>query len=150
MAELPRLVTGPAAHRLDAGATTLTDDGVPADVATSVAAAEFALGALPATELAARHGVDAVAVARIGFVVAERLELDRLLQHIAALPRGDRWQTEARAALRDEFHDSHEGLTAAVLTVSDGNPREQLAAAAEHGFGQPGDMRGRDDPRVSD
>jgi glutamate dehydrogenase len=124
MAELPGLLTGPAAHRLDADATRLTDDGVPPDLAISVAAAEFALGALPATELAARHSVDAVVVTRIGFVIAERLDLDRLLEHIAALPRGDRWQTEARAALRDEFHDSHEELIAAVLTGTRDAPAE--------------------------
>jgi glutamate dehydrogenase len=44
--------------------------------------------------------------------------------HIAALPRGDRWQTEARAALRDEFHDSHEELIAAVLTGTRDAPAE--------------------------
>jgi glutamate dehydrogenase len=34
---------------------------------------------------------------------------------ILALPRDDRWQTMARAALRDELHGVHAQLTAQVL-----------------------------------
>jgi len=113
---LPQIITGPAAHRLVTQVEALERAGVATDLATSVAVGEWALGALPATALAETHGADPVLVARLAFVIAERLELDRLLQHIAALPRADRWQTEARAALRDDFHDSHEQLTAAVLT----------------------------------
>jgi glutamate dehydrogenase len=113
---LPRVMTGRAARRLEAATEVLTRDGVPTYLATRVAVGEWALGALPATTLAAAHGTDPVLVARLAFVLGERLELDRLLEHIAALPRGDRWQTEARAALRDEVHDSHEQLTDAVLT----------------------------------
>jgi glutamate dehydrogenase len=120
VAALPRVITGPAARRLDAQTELLERAGVPSDLATRVAVGEWALGALPATALAAAHGADPVLVARLAFVLAERLELDRLLEHIAALPRADRWQTEARAALRDDFHDSHEQLTAAVLTAAGG------------------------------
>ena len=115
LAALPRVITGPAARRLDAQATEYERTGVPSDLAARVAVAEWALAALPATALAESHGADPVLVARLAFVLAERLELDRLLEHIAALPRGDRWQTEARAALRDDFHDSHEQITTAVL-----------------------------------
>jgi len=115
---LPQIITGPAAHRLDTQLEALERAGVPTDLATRVAVGEWALGALPATALAGAHGADPVLVARLAFVIAERLELDRLLQHIAALPRADRWQTEARAALRDDFHDSHEQLTAALLTFT--------------------------------
>ena len=39
----------------------------------------------------------------------DRLGLDRVRGHIAALPRADRWQTEARAALRDDFYESQLG-----------------------------------------
>jgi glutamate dehydrogenase len=133
--ELPRLITGPAARRLDARATELRGEGVPPELATTVAAAEWALAALPATALAQQHGVDAVTVARVGFVLAERLELDRLLEHIAGLPRGDRWQTEARAALRDDFHDSHEALIDAVLADPDGDDVDSRVNAwlAAHG-----------------
>jgi glutamate dehydrogenase len=121
MDALPRLIAGPAARRFDDDAARLEREGAPAGLATRVASAEWALAALPATALAARHATDAVDVARVGFVLADRLDLDRLLEQIAALPRGDRWQTEARAALRDDFHDSHEALTEAVLTGTAGD-----------------------------
>ena len=37
------------------------------------------------------------------------------MQRILALPRDDRWQTMARAALRDDLHAVHAQLTAQVL-----------------------------------
>jgi len=120
LAALPQVVSGPAARRLDVQTDEYERVGVPRDLATSASVAEWALAALPATALAETHGADPVLVARLAFVLAERLELDRLLEQIAALPRGDRWQTEARAALRDQFHDSHEQITAAVLTSGEG------------------------------
>ena len=39
---------------------------------------------------------------------------DRILE----LPRADRWQTLARAALRDDFYKTHRALNAAVLEAS--------------------------------
>jgi glutamate dehydrogenase len=38
-----------------------------------------------------------------------------LVTKILALPRDDRWQTMARAALRDDLHSVHSALTAQVL-----------------------------------
>jgi glutamate dehydrogenase len=35
------------------------------------------------------------------------------------LPRSDRWQTEARAALRDDFYESVHALTDAVISETD-------------------------------
>ena len=99
LAALPRIVSGPAARRLDVQSQEYERVGVPRDLATSATVAEWALAVLPATALAETHGADPVLVARLAFVLAERLELDQLLEHIAALPRSDRWQTEARAVL---------------------------------------------------
>ena len=41
-----------------------------------------------------------------------------LVQRILALPREDRWQTMARAALRDDLHAVHGQLTAQVLAAT--------------------------------
>ena len=52
--------------------------------------------------------------------MADRLRLDWIRDRVAALPRADRWQTEARAALRDDIVDLHRSLTESVLaTTSD-------------------------------
>jgi glutamate dehydrogenase len=56
-----------------------------------------------------------VNVARVHFALGERLGLPMLVNRILALPRQDRWQTMARAALRDDLHAVHGQLTAQVL-----------------------------------
>jgi len=70
-------------------------------------------------ETAARDDRDPMQVARTHFEVGERLGLSLLVSHILALPRQDRWQTMARAALRDDLHAVHAQLTAQELA---GNP----------------------------
>src|SRR5699024_10217355 len=61
------------------------------------------------------NGVDSADVARIHFELGESLGLDRLLLRISSLPRDDRWQTMARAALRDDLYGVHHDLTRQVL-----------------------------------
>ena len=52
------------------------------------------------------------------FTLGQRLGLDRLLTRIIELPREDRWQSMARAALRDDLHAVHAQLTAEVLNAN--------------------------------
>ena len=47
--------------------------------------------------------------------LGERLGLPALVERIFALPRDDRWQTMARAAVRDDLYGVHQQLTAQVL-----------------------------------
>ena len=67
------------------------------------------------------------------FALGERLGLPVLLQRIVALPREDKWQTMARAALRDDLHAVHTALTAQVLrsTSSDDTAPARIAAWEE-------------------
>jgi glutamate dehydrogenase len=58
-------------------------------------------------------------VARVHFQLGERLGLPMLVGKILALPRDDRWQTMARAALRDDVYAVHAQLTAQVLRATD-------------------------------
>ena len=112
-----------------------TDAGVPADLARRVAVSDSAVAALPAVALAAEHDIEPQVVVRIQFLLDDRLGLDRVRDRIAALPRADRWQTEARAALRDDFYESQHALTAAVLAETEltGAPEARVDAwLAEH------------------
>jgi len=93
--------------------------GVPRALARRVGVSDAAVVALPAVELGARRGVDPVAVTRLQFAVDEQLALEAVRDRIGALPRGDRWQTEARAALRDDFYESVHALTDAVIRETD-------------------------------
>ncbi len=71
--------------------------------------------ALNIVETAKRENLDPIEVARVHFALGERLGLSTLVARILALPRDDRWQTMARAALRDDLHAVHAQLTAQVL-----------------------------------
>jgi glutamate dehydrogenase len=55
----------------------------------------------------------------VHFALGERLGLSALVARILALPRDDRWQTMARAALRDDLHTVHAQLTAQVIAGTD-------------------------------
>ena len=82
------------------------------------------------------------------FALGERLGLSALVARILTLPREDRWQSMARAALRDDLHAVHAQLTAQVLAETDGD----AAGAGAHrrlGGGRRGGRlpRGRDTRR---
>ena len=65
-------------------------------------------------------------VAEIAFCLAERLGLDQLHDTIVALPQHDRWETMARAALRDDLLGVHGELTSAVLVDPSRPAMEQV------------------------
>ncbi len=59
----------------------------------------------------------------IYFGIGSRLGLDWLRDRIFELPRSDRWQALARAALRDDLYELHRGLTRDVLSESEAAAR---------------------------
>jgi glutamate dehydrogenase len=84
-------------------------------------------------QTAEREGMDPVQVAEVHFALGQRLGVDRLLTRIIELPRDDRWQTMARAALRDDLHAVHASLTAQVLAMpgAEGHTARELVAKWE-------------------
>jgi glutamate dehydrogenase len=54
-------------------------------------------------------------VMAVYFGIGSRLGLDWLRDRILELPRNDRWQALARAALRDDLYEMHRALTRDVL-----------------------------------
>ena len=96
-------------------AKRLTDHGVPEELASRVAVLATAYALLGIVETADRLDLDPVEVARVHFALGERLGLPALVDRIFALPRDDRWQTMARAAVRDDLYGVHQQLTARVL-----------------------------------
>jgi glutamate dehydrogenase len=55
---------------------------------------------------------------RVHFALGERLGVPALLHRIVQLPRADKWQTMARASLRDDLNGVHTQLTAQVLRTT--------------------------------
>jgi glutamate dehydrogenase len=120
VAALPEALVGREAEALARRSARLRDAGVPAELAERVAALPPSYAALTVVSTASRTGQDPLRVARVHFTLAQRLGLDRLLGRIVELPREDRWQTMARAALRDDLHGVHAQLTGQVLLAGGG------------------------------
>jgi glutamate dehydrogenase len=120
MLELPTLLTGRELDAFEARRSLFIKSGqVPEDLATKTAVLHPAYQLLYILEIADRDGLDPVEVARVHFQLGERLGLPMLVGKILALPRDDRWQTMARAALRDDVYAVHAQLTAQVLRATE-------------------------------
>jgi glutamate dehydrogenase len=115
MAQLPDLMTGRELEAFHERQARFERRGVPEDLARRVAVLSPAYMLLGIVETALREGLAPAEVARLHFALGERLGLPILLQKIVALPRQDKWQTMARAALRDDLHGVHTRLTAQIL-----------------------------------
>jgi glutamate dehydrogenase len=126
MATLPDLMTGRELEAYERRRGALMKRDVPEDLASLVATFPPAYMLLNVIEIAARESLDAADVARVHFALGDRLGLPTLVQRILGLPREDRWQTMARAALRDDLHSVHAQLTSQVLL---GNGADQPATA---------------------
>ena len=118
MAELPGVMSGRELEDYRTRRQGLVDQGVPEELATKVAACPPAYMILAMVETAARDDMDPIEVARVHFGIGELLGLPALVSRILALPRTNRWQTMARAALRDDLHAVHAQLTAQVLATT--------------------------------
>ncbi len=70
------------------------------------------------------------AVASVYYALYNRYGVDALLERITALPRNDRWQALARAALRDDLYATTADMTRNVMdsTEAGGEPMERIEA----------------------
>jgi glutamate dehydrogenase len=119
---LPQLFTGRTQAAFEARKDRLQSRGVPEDLAERVAVLAPAYAVLTILETAHRApggDADPLVVGRLHFALGERLMTSLLVERIVALPREDRWQTMARAALRDDLQAVHGALTAQVLESTD-------------------------------
>jgi glutamate dehydrogenase len=119
MAALPEIMTGAERAGFESRRDRLVEQGVPEDLAARVAVCPPAYMVLGIVQTSQRDEVDALEVAGVHFAVGERIGLPGMVARILALPRNDRWQTMARAALRDDLHAVHAQLTAEVLASTD-------------------------------
>ena len=114
-AELGSLLTPRQAANASKHVERLTAQGVPQALAEEFAQDAYSHFALTIVEIAQARRAPVRTVAEIAFCLAERLGLDQLHDTIVALPQHDRWETMARAALRDDLLGVHGELTSAVL-----------------------------------
>ena len=83
--------------------------------------------------IADRTGKEPLAVAEVYYDLADRLGITQLMDRIIELPRADRWQSMARASIREDLYAAHAALTADVLSVGNGSssPQERFEAWEE-------------------
>jgi glutamate dehydrogenase len=110
----------------DSQVSELVAAGVPETLAARVASMAAMFAALDVVEVASATGRPVDDVAALHFLLGGRLHLHWLRDQIAALPRSNRWEAMARAALRDDLFSLHAELTADVLREG---PAEGTAAA---------------------
>ncbi|HEX8975259.1 MAG TPA: NAD-glutamate dehydrogenase [Solirubrobacteraceae bacterium] len=88
----------------------LAEAGVPAELARRVASMQALLSVFDIVEEQAATGQPHAVVTGTYFGLGARLGLDWIRDRILDLPRADRWQALARAALRDDLYRLHRAL----------------------------------------
>ncbi|MFE3906194.1 NAD-glutamate dehydrogenase [Streptomyces sp. NPDC059153] len=132
-AELPKMLMGADLDWYQSILDELTEAGVPGELAQRVAGFSSAFPALDIVAIADRTGKDPLSVAEVYYDLADRLGITQLMDRIIELPRADRWQSMARASIREDLYAAHAGLTADVLSVGNGTstPEERFKAWEE-------------------
>lgn len=132
-AELPQLLRGSDLEWYQGIRDELTGAGVPAELAQRVAGFSSAFPALDIVAVAERTGKEPMAVAEVYYDLADRLRITQLMDRIIELPRADRWQSMARASIREDLYAAHAALTADVLAVGNGasTPEQRFKAWEE-------------------
>jgi glutamate dehydrogenase len=112
------MLRGVERERAAAIAKNFQSQGVPADLAirTGCFLDEFSL--LDVIEIANREKTSPENVAEIYFSLSERYDIDRMLFHITALARDDRWTAYARSALRSDLYVALAALTSRVVQAT--------------------------------
>ncbi|MFJ3171435.1 NAD-glutamate dehydrogenase [Streptomyces roseus] len=129
-AELPKLVRGADLEWYQSIMDELIGEGVPEELAAKVAGFSSAFPTLDIVAIADRTGVDPLDVAEVYYDLADRLQITQLMDRIIELPRSDRWQSMARASIREDLFAAHAALTADVLAVGNGDstPEDRFKA----------------------
>ncbi len=136
------LLHGPDRTALEQSAAEYVSAGVPEELATRVAGLGAMFSALDIVEVAGATGAPLEEVAAVYHAIGARLQLQWLRGEITALPRDNRWQTLARAALRDELYSVSSALTRDALIAG---PPEVGPEAARRGLARAEPSRRRAD-----
>lgn len=131
--QMPKLLRGADLEWYQHVYDELSAAGVPADIAARVAGFSSAFPALDIVSVADRMGKEPLDVAEVYYDLADRLHITQLMDRIIELPRADRWQSMARASIREDLYAAHAALTADVLAAGNGTstPEQRFQAWEE-------------------
>jgi glutamate dehydrogenase len=132
-AALPDALEGSDREAFDGRAAELAHAGVPPELARRAAGMQSMLALFDIVEVAAATERDPEDVLKVYFRLGSRLELNWLRERIIELPRANRWQALARAALRDDLFNLYRELTRKVLETGgpDADPQAAIGAWSE-------------------
>ncbi|MGJ7440867.1 NAD-glutamate dehydrogenase [Aquipuribacter sp. MA13-6] len=119
-------VAGQEGRDMTARTDELVEQGVPQPLAERSAGflEEFCL--LDVAEISLREGEPAEDVVAVYFALSDRYAVDGVLTRITSLPRSDRWQSLARAALRYDLYAALEELTTSVVRTTSGDAKARI------------------------
>ena len=112
---LPKLAAEAGTGEAHALEKKLSKDGIPKQLAQRISWFGELNSSLDIVSIARDQDLDVVEVAQVYFALGKTMQLHWLRERIVALPRGNRWQTLARSALRDDLYTQERLLTARVL-----------------------------------
>lgn len=112
---VPAMLRGVEKQRFDKGVERFVAKGTPESIARRISGLLDEFSLLDIVEIATAANEDAESVTDLYFALSERYDVDRMLFHITALDRDDRWTAYARSALRSDLYVALAGLTARVV-----------------------------------
>jgi glutamate dehydrogenase len=127
---LPKLLVGRDLAGFEERRDSFSELGVPDELAELVAMMVPAYSTFDLVEISHVTGRPVEEVAEVYFDLADRLQLSRMRERVIALPRGDRWKSMARSALRDDLYAAHAALTRDVLVMSESGAETEHRLAA--------------------
>jgi glutamate dehydrogenase len=107
---------------MEKGVARLVAAKVPEELARRVAIYTELFSTLDIVEVAKSEQMSVEDVSAVYFSLGEELDLHWMRDQIIALPRDNRWQALARAALRDDLHSQERLLTRDVLRHESAKP----------------------------
>ena len=129
--QIGTLASGPIREQMDARARELTDQGVPAALAASVAALDPLAAALDLVEAGKAAGRSIADAAQVYFALGDRLGLDWLRRAAGQVQPADYWQRLAMNAAVEDLDVQQRLLTGAVLNGANGAAALEAVAGWE-------------------
>ena len=132
-ASMPVLLSPADRVAWDASVERLAKQGVPRELAQSIANLDAIYGVLDVTEVSGEQKKGAEVISTLYFALGGELELRWISERISALPTDTSWQALARNALRDDLAAQHRAVTATVAKLSpqEDDPARMLVAWKE-------------------
>ena len=142
----PRCWSAPSSAGCTGGPRSWSSSGLPEELAPEAASLLDVYSLLDIAEIATTPATGRRRRRPMYFMLSERFQVDTMLALITALPRDDRWDALARAALRYDLYAALEQLTVSVISSTDpGEPQraDRGLGGREPGGPGPGARHGR-------